>query len=213
MVDPYYDDGDRVIFHGDCREILPALTADVIVTDPPYGMAYVSNSARHGSTDPIAGDADTGLRDWILEAWGDRPSLTFGTWRMPRPECRTLLVWDKGDSPGMGDLTLPWGPSHEEVYVRGKGWVVDGRRAGVLHHAGLSAGDKSRPDHPTPKPVSLMADLLRACPPAWVVLDPFMGSGSTLRAAKDLGRKAIGIECEEKYCEMAAERLGQELLF
>lgn len=208
---PYYEDDFTTIYHGDCREILPRLNADVLVTDPPYGMAYVSNSSRYGSTPPIEGDADTGLRDWVLEAWGEeRPAVVFGTWRCPRPEARALLVWDKGDSPGMGDLSLPWGPSHEEIYVRGPGWT--GRRMGsVLRFPGLSPADSKRPDHPTPKPVGLMVHIIERCPPG-VIVDPFMGSGTTLRAAKDLGRQSIGIECEERYCELAASRLRQEVL-
>lgn len=125
---PYYDAAGITIFHGDAREILPTIEADVLVTDPPYGMSYVSNFSRYSPTDPIAGDGDTELRDWLLGEWGDRPALIFGTWRVPRPEARALIVWDKGDSPGMGDLSLPWGPSHEEVYVRGEGWT--GKRRG-----------------------------------------------------------------------------------
>jgi site-specific DNA-methyltransferase (adenine-specific) len=212
MSEPYYSEGGITIYHGDAREILPSVEADVLVTDPPYGVAYVSNASRHGSTPPIAGDHNVDLRDWIMAAWGDHPSIVFGSWRAPRPKCRTLLVWDKGDSPGMGDLTLPWGPSHEEIYIRGAGWVAERRRGGVLRHPTLSAGDSRRPDHPTPKPVPLMVDLLRTCQSTWVIFDPFMGSGPTLRAAKDLGRRAVGIEIEERYCEIAARRLGQEVM-
>ena len=210
-ITPYYADGLCTIYHGDCREILPTLEADCVVSDPPYGVSYISNSSKVAPTDPIAGDGDTELRDWLLGAW-DGPALVFGSWRAPRPDCRTMLIWDKGDSPGMGDLTLPWGPSHEEVYVIGSGWVVERRRGAVLRHPTLSAADSRRPNHPTPKPIPLMVDLIRACQPTWTILDPFMGSGSTLRAAKDLGRKAIGIEIEERYCEIAAQRMGQEVL-
>jgi site-specific DNA-methyltransferase (adenine-specific) len=171
----------------------------------------VSNSSKYGSTDPIEGDQDVGLRDAVLQIWGNRPALVFGTWRVPRPEARALVIWDKGDSPGMGDLKVPWGPSHEEVYVCGEGWDATTRRAGVIRVATLGAADARRPDHPTPKPVPLMARLIEQCPPGTIV-DPFMGSGSTLRAAKDLGRRSIGIEVEERYCDLAASRLAQEVL-
>jgi site-specific DNA-methyltransferase (adenine-specific) len=174
-------------------------------------MAYVSNSSKYGSTKPILGDGDTTLRDDILLAWGDKPALVFGTWRVPRPVARALVVWDKGDSPGMGDLKVPWGPSHEEIYVCRRGWNARERRAGVIRVKTLAAMDARRPDHPTPKPIQLMAQLIESCPPG-TILDPFMGSGTTLRAAKDLGRKAIGIEIEERYCEIAAQRMGQEVL-
>lgn len=119
-----------------------------------------------------------------------------------------MLVWDKGNSPGMGDLSLPWGTSFEEIYVNGDGFRGR-RRPNVLHVPTLAAGDSARPDHPTPKPLSLMVGLIDCCPPG-VIADPFMGSGTTLRAAKDLGRKAIGVELDERYCEMAATMCARE---
>jgi DNA modification methylase len=205
---PYYADDLVTIYHGDCREWMPE--ADVLVTDPPYGMGYQSNFALTGPSRPIAGDGDTTLRDWLLSVWTG-PALVFGTWRVPRPPCDQLLVWDKGDTPGMGNLTIPWGPSHEEVYVIGSGF--SGRRSGsVLRVRGYGAMADARPDHPTPKPVALMAQLIEKCP-SGTILDPFMGSGTTLVAAKSLGRKAIGIEIEERYCEIAAQRCSQEVLW
>ncbi|HLU95578.1 MAG TPA: site-specific DNA-methyltransferase [Thermobifida alba] len=127
----------------------------------------------------------------------------------PRPDrVRQLIVWDKGDSPGMGDLKMPWGPAHEEIYVFGAGWHGR-RRSNVLRYPTIPPSAAARPSHPTPKPVSLMVDLIQCCPPG-VIADPFAGSGTTLRAAKDLGRRAIGVEVNEQYCEIAARRLAQE---
>ena len=220
MVAPYYDDGDTVIYHGDCRDIIPNLDFDVIVTDPPYGMNYQSNRRRGtnrpafmpGKTHPpVAADHDTTVRDAVLALTGEKPALVFGTWRVTRPAAtRQLLIWDKGPSPGMGNLKMPWGPSHEDIYVLGDGFV--GKRGGsVLRYDGLMSSDSNRPDHPTPKPEPLMIALIDKCPPG-VILDPFLGSGTTLRAAKDLGRKAIGIELEEQYCEIAVSRLAQGVL-
>lgn len=208
---PYYEDDLVTLYHGDCLKELAWLEADVLVTDPPYGMAYVSNFSKYGKTEAIAGDASLEARDAVLVAWGGRPALVFGTWRMPRPNSvKHVLVWDKGDSPGMGDLAIPWGPSWEEIYVLGSGFT--GKREGaVIRVPGLAAGDRRRPDHPTPKPTRLMEQLITKCPPG-VVADPFAGSGSTLVAAKALGRKAIGVELEEKYCEVAAKRLAQDVL-
>ena len=200
---PYYERGGITIWHGDCREILPTLEADVLVTDPPYGMAYDSGWQSR----PIAGDESTGVRDAVLSAWGERPALVFGRWNCPHPEtARMALTWDKGDWPGMGDLALPWGPSTEEIYVLGKGFT--GRRRGSVIRTPRLTGEMS---HPNEKPVGLIRKLIEACPEG-VILDPFMGSGTTLRAAKDLGRRAIGIEIEERYCEIAAKRMEQEVL-
>jgi len=210
-VTPYYQDETVTLYHGDCREVTEWLSADVLVTDPPYGMAYVSNSSKHGSTEPIVGDSDPKVRDRILEAWGDRPALAFGTWRATRPAAtRQLIVWDKGDSPGMGDLSMPWGPAHEEVYVLGEGFTGK-RRPNLYRVPTIGAQDKRRPNHPTPKPTRRMEELISYCPPG-TIADPFAGSGSTLVAAKSLGRKAIGVELEERYCEIAARRLSQGVL-
>jgi DNA modification methylase len=211
---PYYEDGSVTIYHGDSREILPAL-ADldcVLVTDPPYGIAHSSN--RPGAPlrgEQIANDESTAVRDEILELWGARPAIVFGSCRVPAPPIavRATLVWDKGGHVGMGDLSLPWKQNWEHIYVSGPGFV--GRRdTGVLRFNALApwAGAYT---HPHEKPVELMRALVGKCPPLARVLDPFMGSGTTLRAAKDLGRSAIGIETSERYCEIAATRCAQEV--
>lgn len=210
MLQPYYQDEYVTLYHGDCLEIVDVWTgADVLVTDPPYGMAYQSGWV-HGKIDrSIAGDHDTKLRDQALELWGDRPAIAFGKWNQPRPKAtRQRLIWSKAPDPGMGDLTSPWGSSDEEIYVLGKGFT--GKRGpNVLAYPKPPVSN--RPDHPTPKPVPLMEHLIQRCPPG-VIADPFAGSGATLRAAKNLGRHAVGVELEEKYCEIIANRLAQEVL-
>jgi site-specific DNA-methyltransferase (adenine-specific) len=206
----YYSDELVTLYRGDCREVSAWWEdGDVLVTDPPYGCRYISNSAKAGPSRPIEADQDTFLRDYALEKWGvARPALVFGTWRVPRPNgVIQLQVWDKGDSPGMGDLRMPWGPAHEEVYVFGSGWHGK-REPNVIRVPMLSPTDKERPAHPTPKPLGLMVRLLRKCP-AGVVSDPFAGSGTTLVAAKQLGLRAIGVETTRDYCEIAARRLAQ----
>lgn len=211
---PYYQDDHITLYHADCLQHLDMLDqADVLITDPPYGMNYKSGHNKTKVQEKIQGDLDVKARDKVLEAWAseDRPALVFGTWRAPRPQCRNVIAWLKGSSPGMGDLSMPWGLSWEEIYVLGKGF--EGRR--VTNYINIpveAAGALTRPDHPTPKPVPLMEELIRKCPETWTIIDPFAGSGSTLRAAKNLGRKAIGFEIEEKYCEIIAQRCAQETL-
>ena len=219
---PYYQDDYVTLYHADCLQNLDLLDqADVLVTDPPYGMAYHGFGGRKGeprrsrAAHNIAGDATTEARDTLLGAWlgesGERPALVFGTWRVPRPKCRNIIAWLKGPAPGMGDLTMPWGLSWEEVYVIGKGFYGK-REPNYINIPVEPSGSTSRPDHPTPKPVPLMESLIAKCPPG-IIIDPFAGSGSTLRAAKNLGRRAIGVEIEERYCEITAQRLAQEVLF
>jgi site-specific DNA-methyltransferase (adenine-specific) len=209
--EPYYEDDLVTLYHGDCREVTAWLEADVLVTDPPYGMSY--KSGRRLNADTIPGDRTIAARDDALAMWGDRAALVFGTWKQPRPAAvRQLIVWDKRGGAGFsGDLNMPWADVTEEIYVLGDGWA--GRRRPALYSVPtLPSQADYRPEHPTPKPIRLMEELMMCCPPG-TVADPFAGSGSTLVAAKQLGRRVIGIELEEKYCEIAAKRLAQDTLF
>lgn len=205
---PYYQDDLVTLYHGDCLEVTEWLSADVLVTDPPYGMGYVSG--RRKANDAIAGDLTLDVRDKALAAWGDRPALVFGTWKQPRPPgVRQLIVWDKRGGAGFsGDLNMPWADITEEVYVIGKGW--QGGRVPAIYSI-PTLPSVNRPNHPTPKPVRLMAEMLRKCP-AGVIADPFAGSGATLIACAEEGRRAVGVEIEERYCELIAKRLAQQPL-
>ncbi len=215
MTEPYYSDEAVTIYHGDCRDIFQRAMADLLVTDPPYGISYSSGQIGAFRDKGISGDTDTSLRDWVVRSW-DGPAAVFGTWKRPRPEgVRALLTWDKGDGVGMGDLALPWRPNTEEIYIIGDGWrghrgssVI--RDTSVVSWTGNGRGPRRL--HPTEKPIPLLRSLIEKAPDHPTVVDPFMGSGTTLRAAKDLGRKAIGIEIEERYCEIAVKRLAQEVL-
>jgi len=207
------------LIHADCRSILPLLepgSVDCVVTDPPYGISYESGmTGHHGGTalPGIVGDDDTTLRDFVLAWCRSLPAIVFGTWRVARPAgCKVLLTWEKGDHVGMGDLAMPWKPNTEEIYVIGSGFA--GHRGSSVLRINAPVTWNSTGfgrKHPHEKPVELMADLIAKCPPG-TILDPFAGSGTTLRAAKDLGRRAIGIEIEERYCAIAARRLEQECL-
>jgi hypothetical protein len=159
----------------------------------------------------IANDNDTAIRDEVI-AWGEGlPMIVFGTWKRAKPRnTRAVLIWDKGPAFGMGDLSLPWKPSWEEIYIIGTGFRGS-RDEGVLRGHIVVSWESLGRCHPNEKPVSLMRALIGKIT-ANTILDPFMGSGPTLRAAKDLGRRAIGVEIEERYCEIAALRLQQEVM-
>jgi DNA modification methylase len=203
----YYQDDLVTLYHGDCLEELAWLEADVLVTDPPYGMSYVSGRVKDRPIERIAGDGDVSVRNNVLAAWGmSKPAIVFGTWRVQKPSgVKQTGIWDKGEDPGMGDLSLPWGSSFEEFYILGKGFT--GKRGGAVIRANKPPVS-NRPDHPTPKPVGLMERLIEKT--LGIVADPFAGSGATLIAARNLGRRAIGVELEEKYCEIIATRLSQQ---
>tara|TARA_R110000824_G_scaffold34816_1_gene109972 strand:- start:3 stop:641 length:639 start_codon:yes stop_codon:yes gene_type:complete len=206
-MNPYYQDESVTIYHADCRDVLPTMDAAVMLTDPPFGIDY--NSGWEGVLSrSIEGDKSVALRDEVLGMWGDLPALVFGSWKAPRPAgVKMLLVWDTLGALGMGDLSIPWKPSHQEIYVIGRGF--SGRRTSdvLSFHPTQSTALRGKV-HPHEKPVALMKELAGKCPEG-TILDPFMGSGTTLRAAKDLNRKAIGIELEERYCEIAAKRMSQ----
>ena len=209
---PYYQDDLITLYHGDCLEITDWLDADVLVTDPPYGQAYKSNMDRGSRTqwhDSIKGDDNTNLRDAALELWGDtKVALVFGTWKVAKPQkTRQTLVWDKTPCGFMGDLAIPFGTAHEEIYCLGKDGWTGTREASIIKAQMLMSNDADRPNHPTPKPVGLMERLLDKT--LGIVADPFAGSGATLIAARNLGRQVIGIELEEKYCELIAKRASQ----
>lgn len=209
---PYYQDDLVTLYHADCLKHPDLWTsADVLCTDPPYGYAHSSNQEGVFKGEVIANDQDLEARNRVLAEWGDKPALVFGSWKMPKPAgTHTVLIWDKGMASGMGDLSIPWKPNTEEIYVLGRGFVGH-RGSSVLTGKVVTWASKGR-EHPNQKPRSLMVELLEKCPAPWVVADPFAGSGSTLVAAKQLGRRAIGVELEEHYCEIAAQRLAQDAL-
>ena len=212
---PHYADDRTTIYHGDCREVLSRLPrllqADFVwlVMDPPYGIDYQSGSRRDTLAASIQGDKDTSLRDEILARWGDGPALVFGSWKIARPAgTHTRLIWDTKGALGMGDLSVPWKPSDQEIYVLGHGFAGP-RTSNVLRYAPVQSMARNGRLHPHEKPVSLMRDLIAKCP-GGLILDPFMGSGSTLVAARQLGRRAVGIEIDAGYCATAVDRLGRE---
>lgn len=213
---PFYEDGSVTIYHGDALEIAPSLEQNfALVTDPPYGMGWDTDSTRftggqhkrgqgrndwgeiHGDTEPF--DPAPWLEYPAVVLWG------FNHFAQAVP-LGTTLVWIKKADHLFGtflpDCELAWMKGGHGVYAHRKQFPPSSR----------AAENNGKVAHPTQKPLSLMRWSIERAGTDLPVLDPFMGSGTTLRAAKDLGRKAIGIELEERYCQIAAERCSQEVL-
>ena len=238
---PYYSDDFATIYHGDCREVTEWLAADVLVTDPPYGTRYYDTDAPVVGASVVADWVERfvsvavfGYAETLVE-WcgGSRPSEWVTWWptnagcrgvnyRGLRREAEHIAVY--GPTDGLYDLRQPRSASSARVVAsdysgpRQRGdsnGQVDTRRLGdVWTDAAPGLGFQSHiRRHPNEKPVSVLLKLVGGVSKAPdVIADPFMGSGTTLRAAKDLGRRSIGIEVDERYCEIAAKRLGQEVL-
>jgi site-specific DNA-methyltransferase (adenine-specific) len=217
-VKPYYQDELVTLFHGDCLEVTDWLEADVLVTDPPYGIAYrgVENYSRNldrkteSRGSQIANDSECFFRDNALALWGEKPSIVFGSWRAKRPELtQHRLIWHKaGMAPGPSSGAFM--SQDEEIYIWGKGFQkTSPPLRSVIRTQEARSIEVAKIGHPTPKPIGLMEILIARCP-SGVIADPFAGSGATLIAARNLGRKVIGVELEEKYCEGMAVRLSQQ---
>jgi site-specific DNA-methyltransferase (adenine-specific) len=212
----YYQDDYVTLYHGDCLEHTEWLDADVLVTDPPYGIAWTQNSMHYTRSivptkNVIKNDENTDARDDVLRMWGDKPAIVFGSWRMPRPEkTKQRLIWHKTKlNPGM--TKAPWYSADEEIYIIGQGFTGKPQQTVIPSYEARGGGDglSAMTGHPTPKPIPLMGNLIEKCPDG-VIADPFAGSGATLIAARNLGRKTIGVELEEKYCEIIASRLANQ---
>ena len=207
---PYYNEGDITIYHGDCREIIPQLEpVDLVLTDPPYGIDYQSGwRIDWQRKDKIYGDKEFPL--WIFD--DIHPLIALFVWcrwdilpKLPKP--KSFIVWDKMIH-SMGDLKHEYGRRWEAcAFYPGPKHSFIKRPVDIISCMRISP-EKLR--HPNEKPVGAITPLIRSHP-GNTILDPFMGSGTTLVAAKELGRKAIGIEIEEKYVKIAIDRLRQEV--
>lgn len=221
---PYWADGQVSLFFGDCREVTEWLAADVLVTDPPYGRGWrqnagLPNADGHGcgkANPGIRNDESTGMRDEALRLWGRKPAVMFGDLLIPQPEGAVqALIYGKPADAGIRGARAGFRRDAEAIYLVGPWPAGIGGESSVIRTAGWVAGPRGaavRYGHPHAKPVDVMETLIAACP-AGVIADPFAGSGSTLVAARNLGRPAIGVELEERYCEKAALRLNQAELF
>lgn len=219
----YYEDEFVELHHGDAREISAWLSADVMVTDPPYGRAWKQGNIKEArwlraqDSDAhagIANDDDTSVRDAALSLWGDRPWVVFGDLMLTPPSGTKLtgVYWKDSGTSGFRGAIGGVRRDAEAIYFGGKHPSGLGGRSSVFRFGGSVSGSHGLTGltgHPHTKPTGLMEALVDLCPPG-VVADPFAGSGTTLLAARNLGRKAIGVEVEEKYCELIVSRLAQQ---
>ena len=210
---PYYEHAGITIYHGDCREVLKAICYydfDLVLTDPPYGIGYNRNIKHRGVvSDPTVIGDDVPFDPALLLSYGRLILWGANCYASRLPDSKTWLAWRKtltdGADSQSAEFELAW------ANCIGRSRYFEHLWAGC--YRATENGDYF---HPTQKPVALMKWCIQQARyddvPPQTILDPFMGSGTTLRAAKDLGRRAIGIEIEEKYCEIAAKRLSQEVL-
>lgn len=215
---PYYQDDFVTLYHGDCREILSELTFDAIVTDPPYGIeggkggdardfgkgryeatwedtpAYIESVAAPVIAELAASSVPMAVTCGIRNLYAYPPPADIGCFWTPASATHG-----------------PWGFStFQPILFYGRDWRA-GKGPLPSGRALTEAAEKN--GHPCPKPISGWTWLVdKVVAPGLTVFDPFVGSGTTLRAAKDLNRRAIGVEIEERYCEIAARRMGQEVL-
>ena len=211
MLSPYYQDEAVTIYHGDCREIVPELGRfDLLLTDPPYGIGLDCKKEASGGIgrqpfEAINGDSE----QFDPSAWLEYPDvILFGCNHYCNaipPMVGQWYFWDK-------TLQNNGCRIAEGEFM----WHKRGTKPRAFRHlwSGAYRASESglRSLHPTQKPVELMTWCISLAGDVQTILDPFAGSGTTGRAAKDLGRKAVLIEIEERYCEIAARRMGQEVL-
>ena len=222
---PYYNESGITLYHGDCLEILPLFGGvECVVTDPPYGTKIdrdgygrrQNNRATNGKVGVhIAGDEDLTAFEKMLASANPQLLCTFGS---PKKSAEMLavinaaglsvtaeIVWDK-NIPGLGGGIRY---QHENIYIATRSkFEGNGQLFSVMRETSVSRGG----EHPHEKPTALVGKLL-CYMGRTLVCDPFAGSGTTLRAAKDLGWQAIGIEVNEAYCEIAARRMSQGVLW
>jgi DNA modification methylase len=240
MPEPYYQDDHATIYHGDCRVLLPVLSADVAITSPPYNLNYGAHGHRgkasrfankYGQYDDSLAPADYAdlLVDVVRDCLrickvtfinlGMTSGSRFGTAAMLGAHAeafKELLVWDRGHgepaiNPGMvnavAEMVFVFESAHPETRQ-----FKEATWRGDIDNIMRIPKPKANSEHGATFPTALVLHLLSICAEPGVIIDPFMGSGTTLRAAKDMGRRSIGIDIDERYCEIAAKRLGQEVL-
>ncbi len=233
---PYYDHDGITLYHGCCRELLPQLKADIVLTDPPWITSGAQQERRGAGVAP-AKQKSRGIRNGAVGQF-DAQVIRDLTQQAASHDCfficgykelattclacdplRGVFGWHKPNgTPAAAyaaklDLAfIVWGG--RQTYLAGHQHYPSSVFSVSKPSAGCMASERFVDDtgkavHPCQGPIALYLQILRPFPSGSVVLDPYAGTGTTLRAAKDLGLKAIGVESEERYCELIAKRLGQ----
>lgn len=212
---PYYEHGGITIYHASCEDVMPTLGRfDLLLADPPYGIGESTKRANtrgrmHGSKAPL-------LKDYGENSWDEQvvPMATLNmarnlaTWQIiwggnyyELPPCIGPLIWDKENSGDFADGEMAWNNLGKALRIKRHLW-----------NGMIRKGQEER-FHPTQKPLDVMLWALSQAPDTVrTVIDPWMGSGTTLRACKDTGKECVGIDREERFCEISAMRLEQEVL-
>jgi DNA modification methylase len=194
---PYYDVDGITIYHGDCREILPYLPkVDLVLTDPPYGIGIANNPFRQKYEKQCWDDCCPS--DYLIQQCREKgqKQIIWGGNYFNLPPTQCFLIWDKVQPQDFSSSMCEFA------------WTNLKQPAKMFQKRVVQV----EKFHPTTKSIGLFLWCIEQAGNVHTILDPFMGSGTTLVAAKQLGRKAIGIEIEEKYCEIAVKRLGQGVL-
>jgi modification methylase len=233
---PYYQDDFVTLYNADCRDVLPVLSGiDLVFTSPPYNLSGDNNNSAgtyfkklgdgyNTHNDDLTPDEYQQFQhDVLRECWAalsdtgaiyynHKPRVSGGQIILPfnlipdELSIRQIVTWDRGS--GFNRQFTYYVPRYEWIIIMAKpDFRITTRNIDDVWKIPFETGSK----HPAPFPIKLAATAINTTPDG-VVLEPFAGSGTTLRAAKDAGRKAIGIELDETYCEMIVERLAQEVL-
>lgn len=240
---PYYESGGITIYHGNCEDVIPYVSTDIVVTSPPYNTLPKTHkpsglhAQRKSGVNQWIKRASEGYEDtkeegdyqdwlsgvvraclgvskgivWVNHKIRYRDGVALHPARFLPFDLYSEIIWDRQGSMALN--CKRYAPSHEGIWGFGKPnyWNDEHNTLMSVWRVGF---DRDPNDHPCAYPLELPTRLiLSSCPPGGTVLDPFMGSGTTMRSAKNVGRKGIGIEREERYCEMAVQRLAQDVLF
>ncbi len=234
-MEPYYQDDFVTLYNADCRDVLPVLSdIDLVFTSPPYNLRgdghkigghYFTNlnDGYNSYTDDLPSEDYQQFQHDVLRAcwaslsdtgaiyYNHKPRVSGGEIKLPfnlipdEIPIRQIITWDRGN--GFNRVFQYYVPRYEWIIMLAK----PNFRITTRDVWDIWKFPPARSKHPAPFPIELPATAINTTD-AQTILDPFAGSGTTLRAAKDAGRKAIGIELDETYCEMIVERLAQEVL-